>query len=764
VISSRAVSTGTPPRRSLAPGTIAATLVLFAVTFGALQVVAYTRKSATVDEPIHLTTGYAALAARDYRVETTHPPFIRMWAALPLLFMRDVHLDTSVIDRTAPATWNSGSTAFDFSTKFLYVDNDADRLLNAARFMIVIWGIVLGVLLFCWTYEWLGFTPAVWALVFYTLSPTLAANASLVTTDIGITCFFFGAIYFLWRTSRRLSLLNLTGLTIFFALAIVTKFSGLILGPIVLALLIVAVHQRTAIRPRAAVAIVVLLAAVSFASVWAIYGFRYAPSASESWLMHLEQLPLARTVPAIAGMTGWIDQHHLLPNAFTEGFLIFAQSMLPPNDTFLAGMYSNEGWWYYLPVAFLIKTPIALIALVVIGVLVLVRRRSELGWTNEAFIVVPIAIYLAASMTNTYHVGIRHLLPLYPLLVLIGAAASMVLVRGRAGRLALGGLTAFWVVVMADVYPHTLTFFNRFVGGPANGHKYLADSNIDWGQGLKLLKQWMDRHSVAHIGLAYFGTADPTYHGIDYTQLPAATPGMDLPSIARMWTSPRLPGYVAVSATVLTGVYLDPQWQLFYRGLRGMEPAAVIGNSIFVYWLERWPEAAEPTSLTAPEEVEAERRLGDELLRAQWFEHAAVHYRRYLGPRPHDAQVLNSLGLALFWAGDLERAIPALREAVAAAPDAGFAQLALASALFDMRHDIREVLPHARRAAELRPSDPHALVIFGRALAVSGALGEAASTVRLALDIAPDDADARDLLGTIQRVAAAPRPPFQHVD
>src|SRR5688572_3665583 len=210
------------------PGTIAAILIVFAVAFGALEVFAYTQKSATVDEPIHLTTGYAALAARDYRVEATHPPFIRMWAALPLLFMRDVHLDTSAIDRTAPAAWNSGSTAFDFSTKFLYVDNDADRLLNAARFMMVICGIVLGVLVFCWTNEWLGLTPAVWALVFYTLSPNLAANASLVTTDIGITCFIFGTIYFLWRTSRRLSPSNLIGLSTFFALAIVTKFSALI--------------------------------------------------------------------------------------------------------------------------------------------------------------------------------------------------------------------------------------------------------------------------------------------------------------------------------------------------------------------------------------------------------------------------------------------------------------------------------------------------------------------------------------------------------
>src|SRR5688572_14046819 len=117
---------------------IASVLVSFALTFSLLQWFGYRQKSATWDEPIHLATGYAALAKGDYRFESTHPPFMRMWAALPLLFMGDVHLDTAVIDRTEPAVWNSGATAFDFSTKFLYVDNEADRLLNAARFMIEI--------------------------------------------------------------------------------------------------------------------------------------------------------------------------------------------------------------------------------------------------------------------------------------------------------------------------------------------------------------------------------------------------------------------------------------------------------------------------------------------------------------------------------------------------------------------------------------------------------------------------------------------------
>jgi tetratricopeptide (TPR) repeat protein len=739
-----------PDRRS-----IALVLATFALAFTTLQWFSYTQKSATWDEPIHLTTGYAALAYGDYRVEATHPPFMRMWAALPLLFMRDVRLDTSVLDRTPPQAWHSGDTAYTFSTKFLYVDNDADRLLNAARFMTVLCGLGLGVLVFCWTYEWVGLRPAVCALAFYTLSPNLMANTSLVTTDAGITCFIFGTVYFLWRTSRRFSGANLAGLSLFFAAAVVTKFSALILGPLVAMLLVMAIWHRTTITPRRAVAVLVLMAAVSLVAVWAVYGFRYAPSRSPAWVLHLESAPLAKTVPVTAAITGWIDRHRLLPNMFTEGFLMFAQSMLPPNDTYLAGDYSTDGWWYYFPVAFLIKTPLSFLALIGIGLVAAVRLRRRLGSLNEAFVLIPIALYLAAAIANTDQVGIRHLLPLYPFLVMVAAAGAMMLMRQRLGRFALGGLAAFWAVMLAMVYPHTLTFFNSAVGGPRHGYEYLADSNIDWGQGLKQLKRLMTREGISSIGLAYFGSADPRYYGIDYTALPAATPGFRLPAAPATWTPPQLPGYVAVSATVLTGVYLDPEWQLFYDGLRDRTPTYIVGNSIFVYWLDRWPEA-DDSSPADVDAVDADGQLGDELAKVQWLAPAITHYRRSLRHHPDQPRVLLSLGAALLASDATGEAIPVLQREVALAPDVGMGHLMLASALFDARRDIREIVAHAGRAVALLPDDAHAWLMLARALAVRGDLPAADGMATRALTLEPDSDEARELLTKIRSVSSRP--------
>jgi hypothetical protein len=93
-----------------------------------------------------------------------------------------------------------------------------------------------------------------------------------------------------------------------------------------------------------------VLAIAAVLAIWAIYGFRYAPSRAGDWLLSLESAPLAQTVPTIARLTAWVDRHHLLPNSFTEGFLIFAQSTTTTNYNFLAGNYSANGWWYYFPV------------------------------------------------------------------------------------------------------------------------------------------------------------------------------------------------------------------------------------------------------------------------------------------------------------------------------------------------------------------------------------------------------------------------------
>ena len=252
---------------------------------------------------------------------------------------------------------------------------------------------------------------------------------------------------------------------------------------------------------------------------------------------------------------------------------------------FLAGDYSDVGWWYYFPVAFLIKTPVALILLLAGGMAAYVKRWRLWGREGTVFVVLPIVVYLGTAMTARINIGLRHILPIYPLVLVAAAAGAKELLAAKRsrGRIVLGVLTLFWLLEFGRAYPNNLAFFNQLVGGPANGSKYLVDSNLDWGQDLKPLKGWMDRNGVANINLAYFGSADPAYYHISGTYLPGSP--FFVPD--RSISLPQLPGYVAVSATVLSGVYFDGRGRAFYKALRDQEPLADIGHSIHVYWAER---------------------------------------------------------------------------------------------------------------------------------------------------------------------------------
>ncbi len=575
----------------------AVVLILFAAVFLTLSTVSFTRTSATSDEPYHLTTGYTALIAGDYRTDPEHPPLVRMWAALPLFFQEGIKSNTEIIDHYDPSDW-IGMTQAEYAHVFMYQMNDADRMLYPARFMMALLGVLLGVILFFWARELLGFWPAVIALGCYMLEPNILAQSSLVTTDIGVTCFLFASVYFLWRTCRRLTMLNVVGLALFSALAIVSKYSAIILAPILLALILIHAlrpavwecrfRKHKVIRTRvgriiAGGALAIFVGLVSWASIWAVYDFRYLPSATPGWRSSFDaDKVFCAPTPLLAEIVHWVDSNHLLPNAYSEGFLL-GQVKMGGRASFLAGKISTQGWWYYFPFAFLIKTPLSLVLLFLGGLITCAARWREV-LSNAVFMLVPVGIFMLAAMISMLNIGVRHILPIFPFVFLLAAfcASEMIRARRKIAVAILCLLGALWLFEFARVYPHNLAFFNSIVGGPRNGFRYLEDSNIDWGQDLKQLKKWMDENRVQEINLAYFGPADPSYYGMRFNRLVGSTQFVE-----DQLSPPKLPGYVAISTMVLTGVVFKPAYRDTYKSFLDREPVAVIGHSIRVYWVDR---------------------------------------------------------------------------------------------------------------------------------------------------------------------------------
>jgi 4-amino-4-deoxy-L-arabinose transferase-like glycosyltransferase len=687
-------------------------LGVFAVTFIGLSAVAFTRTSATWDEPIHLTAGYAAVAQGDFRVDPSHPPLLRMWASLPAVLMPEVALDTGAIERTAPASWLQ--EAYLFAHRFMYVENDADRLLYAGRGMMVLLGVGLGFVLFFWARSWLGFVPAVVALTCYTLEPNLLAHSSLVTTDLGVTCFMFGAVYCLWRIHRAGCWWHVVLLAACVALAVLSKFSGLLLAPIIALLLAVMVARRS-LDAKRALAVLGIVGLVTLGAVWAVYGFRYLPSASPAWMFELQGTPLGGQSPGLARVVQWIDSHRLLPNAFTQG-AFYTQTSVAQMPAFLAGEIREGGWWYYFPAAIALKTPIAMLLLLAIGLLACIRRRAALDVSTLLFVLVPAVLYLGVAMQSGVNIGLRHVLPIYPFLILIAAVGTAEILRLRRpvaiAALSLAALA--WTAEFARAYPYPLTFFNALAGGPAQGYRYLSDSNLGWGQALKGLKAWMDRNGVSHVNLAYFGQADPAYYDIDCTFLPGS-PTFAIDATAR----PRLPGYVAISSTTLNGVYSPPWWRIFYEPFQRLEPAAVVGNAIRVYWVDEWPELPAQSAGAVP--LDARRSLADALLFGlQWPTQAVRHYDAYLRARPNDTDALVNHGIALVAADRIREGVRELERAAQSDDRHGRAQLMLGKALFGMR-DLARARTYAERAVALLPNDAEAQHLLARIQAAPGA-------------------------------------------
>jgi hypothetical protein len=256
---------------------------------------------------------------------------------------------------------------------------------------------------------------------------------------------------------------------------------------------------------------------------------------------------------------------------------------------FLMGQRSSRGWWYYFLVVGAIKTPIPLLLLALAAAVVSLRRRERDEW----FLLVPVAMWLLAASLSHLNIGLRHLLPIFPFLIVFAskvAAPGAVASRRPWTRTAAGvalGLAMIWQAVgTLRIAPQYLAYFNESIGGPAHGYKYVVDSNLDWGQDLGRLARWWEAEGRPPIHLSYYGSADPARYEIEYQPLPTVA-FWDCAELLpeAHWAEASRPrsGWIVISATCLQniGSYLGED--VNFDWLRAYDPVARVGHSILVY-------------------------------------------------------------------------------------------------------------------------------------------------------------------------------------
>ncbi len=546
------------------------------------------QESATFDELVRQLPGYLHLTAKEYRIHSDHPPFIKMLAALPLLFME-------VKIPSLPESWTD-LTRWNWHHDFLYVANDADRLVLFGRLAVLSLTLLLGYFVFRWSRELFGRAAACFALFLYSFEPNILAHGRLMNTDLAMAGFFFVTCYCFSRLARGVTLLRVLSTGITLGLALTTKYTAVMAFPILLLLALGLAFSRVPLDVRVAgwspavlrgrahkllvlVGALIMIGVVAYGMIWAIHGFRYAAGTgaryafANPWERVLPEGPMARAAVL------WARESRFLPEAYLHGLALGVGK--GTRLAFLMGETRIGGWWYYFVISVLLKTPLALLLLLVIA-----GARGRVCWRGRGleafFLLVPPLAYFTASCAGSLNIGHRHILPIYPFLFVL--AGSLIPWMRRQKAVVTAGVAAlgvWYIVSSASIFPHYLAYFNELVGGPNQGYKYLVDSNLDWGQDLKGLKRYMDAHGIRRVWLSYFGTASPDYYGIRYNYLPSYIIFDPKDEIA---PTP----FVAISATNLQGAYaehigVDPD---FFKEFRTREPIAKIGYSIFLYRLK----------------------------------------------------------------------------------------------------------------------------------------------------------------------------------
>ena len=611
------------------------------------------RETQTWDEACHIFAGYRYWTRGDFAMNPEHPPLVKLLATAPLLTL---HLQ-------GPERKDLFSKEEDFTsaTQFVY-SNNAEQILFRTRMAVSLLTLLLAILVFLTAREMFGKVAALVALTLFVFEPTILAHGATVTTDMGFSCFLLASVYAFYRYVKQPSLKRLLLLGVATGLALASKHSAVLVFPILLVVALAELWFRRKRAPQqvasgpgpaALIAALAVAAVIALALLWASYGFRLHPQRGVSGearvIAYAQRLdhPVERVL--ITGAARW----HLLPESYLYG-LADVGFTAGFSHSYVFGHVYPHGQWFYFPVAFLIKSTLSLLLLLLLVPFAIALRGAK-HRRELAFLLIPAAIYFVVAMASGLNIGIRHILPVYPfLIILAGWGAAELIAQRRKFAYAVAIVLLFGIISSLRVFPVYLAYANELWGGPANTYKYLSDSNTDWGQQLKAVKKYLDQHHVKNCWFANFAAVvtDPRYYGI---------PCKPLTTIASVWLQPSIEvpasidGPVLISAGTLSGYEFGPDQLNPYDQFTKLHPTAVIEYGVFVYdghfdiplaaalnhvtqsqlqdkagHLDLALSEAQAAVQLAPNSVQAEAQLGHILTKLGWTDDARQAYQRAL--------------------------------------------------------------------------------------------------------------------------------------
>ena len=552
-----------------------AAAILFVMTANLVSVIA--RKSITTDEVVLIPSAYYHFVADEVHLIGQHPPLCKLLAGLPLLFLQPNEWRP---ERTDPAG-RSDQHEWDY-TKHFWQDNKPlfEQICFWARIPMIALTIALGVLVFLFARDLFGPRVGVIAVALFALEPTILAHGRVVQTDVPAA---FGLLLTMLALLRYLRAPGWPAACVLggaIAVALLAKFSMLILCPalgvLVLVLLFRNQHRTVLVKHALAAAVTVVLV------VNVAYFFYHRPLTPGDYKWIAECFPasaplLSRSVQAL---------RLVLPTDFVMGVLWQAHHGRIGHPAGLLGMYRQHGWWYYFPVAFGLKATIPFLLTSLCGIGWAVRRLYRFEDRRMLFVLIPLVSYTALLMLSPIDIGVRYYLPGYIFLVILSAGVlhSFLHERLSASKPVLSAAVAIilgWTFVEAvRSYPNYMPYMNQLAFARPHWW-YLSDSNVEWGDDGKELAAWLRSRGESRVrALLLGGFATLDFYGVNYVD---ALGKGDPP-----------PRYLALGASFLNGSTVPP-YEIdgkrvseevrvnTFDAYRRRTPEAIIGNSIYVF-------------------------------------------------------------------------------------------------------------------------------------------------------------------------------------
>jgi len=416
------------------------------------------------------------------------------------------------------------------------------RLSRARQRAVWTFGVPLVLVLLYWVGLRHGPTAGILAAALVALSPNVHAHVSLATTDVPLVLTFVATMIAVIVDLERPSWGSAALLAVVLGAALATKYSALSLF---LAVTVLFVWHRH--RPWWSS---MLIGLGALTVTWGCHWWALSPVRAADSPLHGLPVPI-----------------------FWRGirFQMYLDGL--GQMAFLLGDRSRFGWPWYFPFALLVKSsPVELVALASFITTAAMRRG---GGVEARVLAVCFVVFGGAALLGHRDIGVRYVLPLVVTALMSGAIWLRTSVRTARVAVAVAAVAVIaQAISFFSIAPQHLAYFNDLAGGPSAGYTRLVDSNVDWGQDLVRLREWMRARGIERVSLVYFGSAPLAAYDItagDWREYVSH----DLPNGPKAFV---------ISVTALQGLTTCGD---AFAPLRTLEPSWRIGYSLMAYSLDR---------------------------------------------------------------------------------------------------------------------------------------------------------------------------------